>query len=130
MLFNKDILGALFSSLCLIHCLLLPTLLLVGLGSVSFAMLENEWVHYGLFAPILTFVVWSIPSGFKIHHNKLPPIFAAIGLIFFVAGMEAPENIEIYFTVAASSLIIFAHLYNRHLLNSASCLTYIEAKTQ
>ena len=128
MKFDKDVWGAFFSGLCLVHCLLAPVLLLLGISSVGFIFLQNEWIHYILIAPIMIMVIWSIPCGFRIHHKRIPTLFAAIGLVLFVFGLISSETFEVYFTVVASTLLIVAHLYNRHLLGGKNCLSFKKVK--
>ncbi len=113
---NKDIMGVFFSCLCLTHCLMGPIMIFLGLSSISLAFLEKEWVHYLLIVPMLLFVIWSIPSGFRIHHKPIPSVFASIGVVLFVLGLFASEANEEFFVIGASCMIIIAHLCNRFLL--------------
>jgi len=93
-----------------------PIMIFLGLSSISLAFLEKEWVHYILIAPMLAFVIWSIPAGFKVHNKSIPYFFASVGVILFIVGFFSPEAYEEVFVISASCLIIIAHLCNRYLL--------------
>ncbi len=114
---NKDLMGIFFSGLCLVHCLIAPILLILGLYSANLVFLENEWIHYLLIAPMLIFAVWSMPCGLRIHHKSIPSFFAVIGIVVFIIGLISAERFEEILTICASLMLIFAHLYNQYLLN-------------
>lgn len=115
MTLNRDYIGAIFSWLCIIHCMAGPLLLVLGISSLGIAFLEDERVHHVLIIPIIFFALWSVPKGIKIHNHPLPGIAAALGVIFLLLGLVV-ESQETPLTVGASCLLIFAHLFNNRLL--------------
>lgn len=116
MTIDKDYMGALASSLCLIHCVLPPLLLMFGVSWAGFAFIDGEKIHYVLVAPILFFALWSIPKGLKSHQHVLPAILAAAGVCLLISGLLF-EASEVMLTSMASLLLISAHLYNKKLLS-------------
>jgi len=115
MTLNKDFMGAMISWLCMVHCLAGPVLITLGISTAGLSLLENESVHLFLVAPILLFVAWSIPSGLRRHHHPIPAIAAIVGISLLFLGLFN-EALELPLTVGASSMLIFAHLFNRKLI--------------
>ena len=101
------------SSLCLIHCLVLPVAaaLLPLLGAAA----QAEWVHLLLVAvaaPLAGLALW------RAHRRRpLPPALVALA-VGGVAGLLAGalgaggERMETPFTVAGSLALAAAHVWN------------------
>ncbi len=119
MTLDKDYAGILISSLCILHCLSGPVILALGFSSVGFSFLSNEKMHLALVFPIIVLAIWSISTAYIIHKKPLPFIAATLGIILLLTGLMI-ENLEVILTFSASSLLIFAHFYNRKQLKSVS----------
>lgn len=111
-----DNIGILISSLCAIHCLVTPILILTlpVLGNAF----EEEWVHLvmALFVvPIGVFAFW---SGYK-HHKKIKVFSLGVAGLLLVGGASlAPHSWVEFFghdlvTIFGSSFLITAHVLNR-----------------
>ena len=112
----KDVLGALLSLLCIIHCMLPPVLLFVGIGSLGAHLLESEWVHWLLLLPISALAAWSLPTGFIVHRRYLPLTIGVVGIVLMVASLFVGHEYEYFAVVVAGLFLIGAHLSNRKLL--------------
>ena len=112
----KDLIGALCSGICIIHCLFTPILLLVGVSVAGINLVESEWIHWALVVPIIFLALWSLPSGWKSHGDYKPLIFGAAGVILMILSVLVGHQYESYITVSAGLLLISAHLYNRRLV--------------
>lgn len=109
----KDEAAALCSGLCLIHCLATPVLLsLGGLGLIGSAF-TSEWVHVVLILPIALLALASLPSGWKRHRRRLPPVAGSLGLALLVTALFAPHEAEAALSISGGLLLIGAHLSNR-----------------
>ena len=106
-----DKLAVTASTLCLVHCLVLPLLVPVVALIAPFA--ENELVHKAL-------VLFAVPvSGWVIYRDagregRLPFIVTAVaGLALLICGafIEQLEDYETPLTVAGSLLVATAHLW-------------------
>ncbi|MBS3961020.1 MAG: MerC domain-containing protein [Sandarakinorhabdus sp.] len=109
--------AAALSSLCLLHCLLLP----VGLGVAAvFSGLPggdghaNEWVHWALLAlaaPVSGYALW---RGMALHGDAWPWKFAALGFALMAAGALAhgAGPAEQLLTVLGGFVVAFAHWRN------------------
>lgn len=118
---NKwDKLGVLFSSLCALHCLLTPLLIVVSpfLGEIF----EQAWVHTLLALFVAPVGVYAFTSGYRHHKNKWLMLLGLSGVVLVVTALlmnhehsAAPRHgFELdYLTVAGSLILVGAHLWNR-----------------
>lgn len=114
---NWDRWGIFLSTLCAIHCLLTPVLILSlpALGSYF----ENEMVHIimALFVvPVGAFAFW---SGYK-HHKKMYLLVLGFVGLSLVGGAPLVHDFfhidlfpEDLMTIFGSAILIGAHLLNR-----------------
>lgn len=116
----KDLLGAICSSICIVHCLLTPILLLLGVSGVGIAFIESEWVHLVLAVPMVALAFWSIFLGWRAHRQSRPILFAGGGLILLFSSLVIGGQYETYLAVAAGLLLIFAHLFNLKLIKQST----------
>ena len=113
-----DKMGIWTSSLCALHCLLLPILvpLLPYVGATFFA---DSWFERSILTVSLMIGFWALLSGFYRYHRQLYPLYSLVlgGLIYWNKDMfgEAYEP----FTIAVGAvLIIAAHIINLRLCQS------------
>lgn len=111
-----DKLGIFLSSLCAIHCLVTPLLIMTlpVLGEVF----EQEWVHISMalfVVPVGLFAFW---SGYK--HHRQPKVFGlgVLGLLMVGGASVAPHSWVEFFgndlvTIFGSIFLIIAHILNR-----------------
>jgi hypothetical protein len=114
---RTDAAAAALSSLCLLHCLLLP----LGLGLASAVSgLSAEawhgpaWLHWALLllaAPVSVYALW---RGMAVHGRARPWQQAAIGFFMMAAGALCHDRgmIEQLLTVAGGLLVAHAHWRN------------------
>jgi MerC mercury resistance protein len=118
---NLDKLGMLLSSLCAIHCVLTP-LIILSVPMMARYYLAHPYFH-GIFAGLILPVgVAAFVSGYRHHHNAKVFWLGIPGLLIvsvapilvhnfgFVRGF--PFN-ETTIMVAGSVLVIWAHWLNR-----------------
>lgn len=111
-----DKLGIFLSSLCAIHCLVTPLLVLAL--PVMGEFFEQEWVHLtmALFVvPVGLFAFW---SGYKHHHQGKVFALGVLGLSMVGGASLAPhEWVEFWghdmVTILGSMFLIIAHVLNR-----------------
>lgn len=117
-----DRLGITATSLCALHCILLPVILpalpLLGLSFLA----DHAWEHIFLLA---TAVLGSIAmlSGFKRYHRKLYPFYLLIiGVCIYWVKHDFSEAMQPILIVVGASFMVAAHLINIKLCNSCkSC---------
>jgi len=118
-----DRIGITATSLCALHCILLPVLLpalpLLGLSFLA----DHEWEHVFLLVTALLGTV-ALFSGFKKYHRKIYPFYLLfLGIVIYWIKHDFSEDIQAYFIVIGASLIVAAHLINLKLCNSCKKCT-------
>ncbi len=112
-----DRFGIWISSLCAVHCLLLPVLLpLVPLiGATFFAEL---WFERLILSASLIVGGWALLSGYyRYHHQPLPLVALASGGIIYWNKDVFGEQYEPFTIAVGAMLLIVAHLWNLRLCN-------------
>ncbi|WP_111976803.1 MerC domain-containing protein [Algibacillus agarilyticus] len=117
-----DKIGIAVTSLCALHCILLPVMLpMLPLLGLSF-LAEHGFEHVIL---VLTLAAGAIAlfSGFHRYHKKLYPIYAlALGIVLYVSRDFLGEELQTIVLLIGAGLIIFAHVMNIRLCKSCkSC---------
>jgi len=118
-----DRIGITATSLCALHCILLPVLLpalpLLGLSFLA----DHAWEHVFLLITALLGTV-ALFSGFKKYHRKIYPFYLLfLGIFIYWIKHDFSEEIQPYFIVIGASLIVAAHLINLKLCNSCKQCT-------
>ena len=113
-----DRIGITATSLCALHCILLPVILpvlpLLGIGFLA----DHTWEHAFL---IVTAILGSIAmlSGFKRYHKRLYPFYLLyLGVALYWIKHDFSEDVEALFIIGGASLIIAAHYINIKLCES------------
>lgn len=118
---NLDKLGVSLSTICLIHCLILPAFIIFfPIISLSFLMSEIiEWIF--LFLSIVV-ALSSLCLGYKKHRSKKSLMILGFGFIFLFLSKYSNFNelniIHNIFVLVGALCIIVAHLINSKLCNS------------
>lgn len=118
-----DRIGIAATSLCALHCILLPILLpalpLLGLSFLA----DHTWEHIFL---IVTAVLGTVAlfAGFKRYHKRLYPFYLLyLGVaVYWIKHDFAPEH-QPYFIITGALLIVAAHFVNMKLCNSCKQCT-------
>jgi len=117
-----------FSTLCVLHCLALP-LLMVLLPALAILPLNQEMFHLGMVMCVLPTSIYAITLGCKKHKKLSVAYTAGLGLIALVAAVVFGEGHlgeigEKLLTTFGAVIIASAHLKNYKLCqqsNSCSC---------
>jgi uncharacterized membrane protein len=119
-----DIVGMYTSTICAIHCLALPFLLVaLPLAGITF-IADLLWeIIFLLTAAVVG--ITAISRSFKIHGRKLPALMLSTGLMLLVASKielsHSHEAFELHTFGAflGGILIASAHYFNHRFKNSA-----------
>jgi hypothetical protein len=110
-----DKVGISVSSLCLLHCLATP-LLLILFPAASFTWLENEIIHQVFAAMVITAAIMAISPHWKTFKRKDIIIQAFIGVLLILSAMfyfhDFGALYEVLLTALGSLLLISAHYKN------------------
>ena len=118
-----DRIGITATSLCALHCILLPVLLpalpLLGLSFLA----DHAWEHIFLLITALLGTL-ALLSGFKKYHRRIYPFYLLfLGVGIYWIKHDFSEEIQSYFIVIGASLIVAAHVINLKLCNSCKQCT-------
>lgn len=113
-----DRIGIAATSLCALHCILLPILLpalpLLGLSFLA----DHTWEHVFLIATAMLGTV-ALFSGFKRYHRKLYPFYLLyLGVALYWIKHDFSPDYEPFFIISGALLIVGAHFINMKLCNS------------
>ena len=124
-----DKLGITATSLCALHCILLPVLLpalpLLGLSFLA----DHIWEHVFL---MVTAVLGTIAlfSGFKRYHRKLYPFYMLfLGVAIYWQKHDFSPEVQPFIIFVGASLIVAAHFINLKLCNSCKQCTEHECQS-
>ena len=113
-----DKIGIWTSSLCAVHCLILPALLPVipFLGASIFA---EHWFEKTILSLSMIIGFWALLTGFYRYHRQLYPLYSLLlgGLIYWNKDMFG-HDFEPYTVTAGAVLIVASHLLNIRLCKS------------
>ncbi|MFK7844799.1 MAG: MerC domain-containing protein [Rhodothermales bacterium] len=105
--------GIFLSGLCLLHCVATPLLL----AGVSFWLL-SEWIHVLFIVMLFPITIIASRRTYLTGKKRWPVILLVAGLSILIAavifGEMMGEVFEVSMTSAASFLLIYGHLSNRH----------------
>ncbi|MCG7648503.1 MerC domain-containing protein [Alteromonas macleodii] len=126
--FISDRLAMLLSSLCVIHCLLTPILLISIPALAGVSILNDETFHQILLFFVLPIGVFALSLGYLHHKNKWVVFAGVFGLTLLSSPLLVEwvglghevlgEYGEVTITVIASFIIVGAHLINYRLRSS------------
>ena len=113
------------SALCIIHCSVLPILML-GLPVVWFGPLQEEGFHLFLVTIVLPISLLGIISGCRKHKNYQIVYLGVSGLVLLVlTGIYGHDVVgdfgEKFLTVIASGILITVHILNFSHCKQACC---------
>lgn len=124
-----DRIGITATSLCALHCILLPVLLpalpLLGLSFLA----DHAWEHFFLIVTAIlgTFALF---SGFRKYHKRIYPFYLLfLGVGIYWIKHDFSEELQPYFIILGASLIVAAHVINLKLCNNCKQCADEECKS-
>lgn len=117
------------SLLCLVHCLIMP-LLLIALPSLAVSMFASESVHLWLIYAVVPSSLFALGMGCRQHRRGQFILIGLAGLSLLILGILVEQlgwddALEQVFTAAGATLIAFAHVLNfRACGKSADCVCH------
>jgi hypothetical protein len=115
-----DRLGIWASSLCALHCLLLPVLipLLPFVGASFFA---QSWFERSILSISMLVGFWALFSGFYRYHRQIYPLYSlALGGIIYWNKDIFGSSYEPFTIAIGALLIVGAHVMNLKLCQSCN----------
>ena len=105
-----------FSSLCILHCLLLPVLL-VAYPIGILVTLSDEIFHQIMVSLALPLSLMSLYVGYGHHKRNQLIVFGGIGLVTLMLPLVVPHELisesgETWLTVSGAMILCLAHVAN------------------
>jgi hypothetical protein len=116
---SLDSLGMAASTLCLIHCLLMP-LVISMLPVLGWQFMASKGAHQLLAAFVIAFALFAIVPGYLKHKQGvvLAGMIAGLSLVLvatFICGYVVPENLEVPMITVGNLILVATHWRNRTL---------------
>jgi hypothetical protein len=101
------------STLCLVHCLVLPVVLLL-VPTLAAVLAVPEEFHVAALAFALPASIAALLAGLRRHHEIRPAIIVVPGLVLLALGalLAREEWVETVMTVAGALLLSIGHALN------------------
>ena len=113
------------SFLCVLHCLLFPSSLILFSSFISLNI-ESELIHYSLLFLVIPASFFALFVGLKNHKNLSIFVIGIIGVLILISATMIDVSIlgissETILTILGSFLVSFAHFKNYKLCNHLNC---------
>jgi len=111
------------STLCVVHCLLLPVLTVL-LPTLAATTLNQEFFHIAMVTCVIPISIFALTLGCKKHKNYSIFYIGAIGLVLLLVALVLGEPYldeigEKVLTTIGSMIIAFVHIRNFRLCQHA-----------
>ena len=109
---------------CAMHCLLVPSFLIVSSGTLALSI-DNELIHWAILFLAIPVSAYALVSGVLNHNDYVVFLvgLAGLGVLVATALSESylSETSIIIFTLMGSSLVVYAHIQNFKLCKQLDC---------
>ena len=113
-----DKLAISLSAICVLHCLFMPSFLILSSWFAAFSI-DNEFIHYAILTVAIPVSAFALIKGFKNHKKLSYFVYGFFGLFLLAFAVLAAgitgEIGEKSLTLLGSLFVIYAH-YNNHLI--------------
>ena len=122
---RSDKLAISLSLACVIHCLFVPSFVILSSGFYA-TTFDNEFVHNLILFFAIPISLFSLALGYKNHGALSYFLVGIIGLIILIAAVILGESLygetgEILFTILGSVFVVFAHYKNHQICKEINC---------
>ena len=110
---------------CAIHCLFVPSFVILSAGFLSITI-DNEFIHKLLIFIVIPVSIFALYAGYKNHKTTSFFPAAIIGMIALVVAVIMGERLlgelgEQAITLLGSLLLVFAHYQNFQTCKKLEC---------
>ncbi len=121
------------SMICVIHCFLTPSFLILGAGYLSFAV-DNEFVHKAIVLLAVPISIFALSIGYKNHKTTSFMPIAFLGLVLLILAVVLGESVlgkagEQVLTLLGSISLAYAHYRNYETCKELDCSCHDDVKT-
>ena len=110
--FSLDLAGICTSIICMIHCISIPLLILLGIDSILWAV-DQEWVELTIIISSLLIGSTAFFRGYIKHKQHFIPVLFVAGFLLIVNGEAVAQKwLGIVLSVIGAAIIAYAHIQN------------------
>ena len=109
---------------CALHCLLVPSVLIISSGALALSI-DNELIHWAILFLAIPISLYALVTGISNHNDYVVFLagLAGLGILTSSALSESilTETSVIIFTLMGSALVVYAHTKNFQLCKELDC---------
>ena len=125
---NSDKLAMALSFVCALHCLFVPSFLILSSGFLAIS-LDNVLVHQLLLIFVVPVSLYALLSGYRNHKISWVLLSGACGLVLLFLAVLLGSNIlgdfnEKALTLMGSTIIAFSHFKNYQVCRKLDCVCH------
>tara|TARA_B000000532_G_scaffold24434_1_gene16657 strand:- start:214 stop:594 length:381 start_codon:yes stop_codon:yes gene_type:complete len=113
-----DKLAISLSAICVLHCLFMPSFLILSSWFAAFSI-DNEFIHYAILIVAIPVSAFALIRGFKNHKKLSYFVYGFFGLFLLAFAVLAAgitgEIGEKSLTLLGSLFVIYAHYKNHQI---------------
>ena len=111
-----DHFGIVASCACLLHCIMLPIVVML-----TYVETDLAWFHQSMVAMTALISGHALYHGYKVHCRHIVLVYGGVGLMCLVAALFGSDAFETAATLTGALFIIVAHIFNIR-LRRACCV--------
>ena len=119
-----DKLAISLSAICVLHCLFMPSFLILSSWFAAFSI-DNEFIHYAILIVAIPVSAFALTRGFKNHKKLSYFVYGFFGLFLLAFAVLAAgitgEIGEKSLTLLGSLFVIYAHFKNHQICKELNC---------
>jgi hypothetical protein len=119
-----DKLAISLSAICVLHCLFMPSFLILSSWFAAFSI-DNEFIHYAILIVAIPVSAFALIRGFKNHKKLSYFVYGFFGLFLLAFAVLAAgitgEIGEKSLTLLGSLFVIYAHFKNHQICKELNC---------
>jgi hypothetical protein len=119
-----DKLAISLSAICVLHCLFMPSFLILSSWFAAFSI-DNEFIHYAILIVAIPVSAFALIRGFKNHKKLSYFVYGFFGLFLLAFAVLAAgitgEIGEKSLTLLGSLFVIYAHYKNHQICKELNC---------
>ena len=123
--YRVDGIAIYFSFLCALHCLFVPSFVILAPSFLSIAF-DNEFIHYLILVLAIPISIFALSSGYKAHKNFSMILIGFLGLLILLFAVLFGGNLfgevgEKGLTLMGSVMVAAAHFRNLKVCKELDC---------
>lgn len=109
---SLDKAGMCVSVVCMVHCMSIPFLLVIGFDSVL-SLVDQEWIEWTIIIVALFIGLGAFLSGYLAHRKHFVPTLFVAGFLLIINGESVVNQwVSLALSLSGAALVLYAHVQN------------------